>query len=377
MPGNLPKRKLLVVSDTALHKRGNSIYGFGAVVRELKELSPLFDEIVWLGCIEKEQLYADTLIGDLKIKCVLMPSVRNRYLNALWVLFAYPVFIADILRHLATATHVHTRAPSHPALISILYSFFDSNRIYWHKYAGDWGITNAPITYRLQKFLLKRLKQKNIRITINGKQNDQSANIFVFENPSVYGHELTDSSPVRNFDHELRLLFVGNLTEAKGILKVLSALNTNDISPRFSELIIIGDGALMPVVQASANASDRIKVLGYLDRKGLKEYYKSCHFLLLPSRSEGFPKVVAEAAAQGCIPIVSDISNISVYVHDNSNGFLIKDTSVEGIIAALNSIAGMDGETLRRISASAISMSAQFTYERFAQRIKEEIFPIQ
>ena len=377
MSAHLPKRKLLVVSDTALYKRGNSVYGFGPVVRELKELSMLFDEIVWLGCIEQEQLYADTPVDDPKIKCVLMPSVRNNQFNALHVLFAYPIFLINIFRYLITATHVHTRGPSHPALISILYSFFDNKRIYWHKYAGEWTITNAPYTYRLQRSLLKKLRRKNVRITINGKENNRSANILVFENPAIYKHELNGKKFEKIFHGKLNILFVGNLTEAKGILKILEAFAVNSISDRFGELIIAGDGELMPVVKAAANASDRIKVLGYLDRSVLQEYYKSCHLLLLPSRSEGFPKVIAEAAAHGCIPIVSDISNISVYVHDNSNGFLMRDTSSEGIAAMLNNIAGRDGETLSQISNIAISMAGLFTYERFAQRIKEEIFPIQ
>jgi glycosyltransferase involved in cell wall biosynthesis len=372
LPANLPKRKLLVVSDTALHKRGNSIYGFGPVLRELKELSILFDEIVWLGCNEQKQLYADTLVDDPKIKCVLMPSVRNKQFNALHVLFAYPLFLINILKHILTATHVHSRGPSHPAFISILYSFFDSKRIYWHKYAGDWVTANAPFTYKLQRALLKKLHRKNVRVTINGDALPGDQNIISFENPALYESELSDTNPGKNFNGKLSVLFVGNLTEAKGISNLLSAFTNNNISDRFLELIVVGDGELMSTVKSAS--SGKVKLTGYLNRKALQQYYQQCHLLVLPSRSEGFPKVVAEAAAYGCIPVVSDISNISQYIHHNQNGFLIQDVSVSGIFHSLNNIAATDPDTLKEISEKAKLLGGLFTYERFIERVKKEIF---
>jgi glycosyltransferase involved in cell wall biosynthesis len=372
LPANLPKRKLLVVSDTALHKRGNSIYGFGPVVRELKELCVLFDEIVWLGCNEKEQLYADTLVDDPKIKCVLMPSVRNKQFNALHVLFAYPVFLINIFRYLLTATHVHSRGPSHPAFISILYSFFDSKRIYWHKYAGDWVTANAPFTYKSQRSLLKKIRRKNVRVTINGDALPGDQNIISFENPALYESELSDTNPCKNFNDKLSVLFVGNLTEAKGISNLLSAFTNSNISNRFLELIVVGDGELMPAIRSIS--SRKVKLTGYLNREALQQYYQQCHLLVLPSRSEGFPKVVAEAAAYGCIPVVSDISNISKYIHHNQNGFLMQDISMSGIVYTLNSIAVIDPNTLNEISEKAKLLVALFTYERFIERVKKEIF---
>ena len=52
--------------------------------------------------------------------------------------------------------------------------------------------------------------------------------------------------------------------------------------------------------------------------------YSKCDFIILPSKSEGFPKVIGEAMNYGCIPIVSDVSCISQYIQNGVNGFLIK-----------------------------------------------------
>ncbi|RYE26060.1 MAG: glycosyltransferase [Sphingobacteriales bacterium] len=371
MPASISKRKLLVVSDTLLYQRGNKLYGFAPVVRELQELAADFDEIVWLGCEEKEQLYADTAITNRKIKCVLMPAVNHKQFNYFFAALAYPIFLLNIFKHSLTATHVHTRGPAHPALLSILDSFVDNKRQYWHKYAGDWNRPDAPATYRLQRSLLKKLaKKENVHITVNSA-GERSGNIMPFENPTVYEHEL-GAFAGKDFSGDLTILFVGNLTDAKGINELLAAFNSNKLNGRIAQLIIAGGGPLMQNI--AFQASEKIKVMGYLNRSQLQYYYKHCHLLVLPSKSEGFPKVVAEAAAHGCIPVVSNISNISQYVHSDVNGFLMNNISVDGIIDSVNAITTMGADTLSSISRQAREMAKLFTYERFIDRIRKEVF---
>ena len=58
--------------------------------------------------------------------------------------------------------------------------------------------------------------------------------------------------------------------------------------------------------------------------KVVVEKMKESHFLLLPTvASEGFPKVIAEAWSNSCLPIVSDVSCIAQYVKDAENGYLV------------------------------------------------------
>lgn len=370
MPADIPKNKLLVVSDTSLYRKGGKVYAFGPVARELQELAVVFDEIIWLGCKEHTQLYADTLVTHPNIRCVQMPSVKHKYFNAFFALLAYPVFLFNIFKYSLSATHIHTRGPSHPALLSVLYSFMDSKRAYWHKYAGEWNRPGIPATYRLQRILLNKLRTKiNIKITVNASIAE--GNIIPFENPALYEDELNEYVE-KDYSRELSLLFVGNLTEAKGINNLLSAFQSNSLSNRYIKLIVAGDGDLMGQIKSGVHTG--IEVVGYQTREQLKLYYKQCHFLLLPSRSEGFPKVIAEAAAYGCIPVVSDISNISSYIYNGVNGFLMKDISPKGITEKLNSIAVMENDILKQISKKALAIANLFTYERFAKRIQEEVF---
>ena len=52
-------------------------------------------------------------------------------------------------------------------------------------------------------------------------------------------------------------------------------------------------------------SSPKILMLGALNREEIFQIYKESHAIILLSKSEGFPKVIMEAGAFGCVPIVS------------------------------------------------------------------------
>jgi glycosyltransferase involved in cell wall biosynthesis len=90
----------------------------------------------------------------------------------------------------------------------------------------------------------------------------------------------------------------------------------------------------------------------------------------LPSDNEGFPKVIAEAANYGCVPIVSNVSSIPHYINE-SNGFLwdIKKGEFREFVESIN----LSPENLHDKAKEAFEMSKLFTYERYARRILELI----
>ncbi|RYD59440.1 MAG: glycosyltransferase family 1 protein [Sphingobacteriales bacterium] len=366
-----------MISDTAVCRQGNETLAFEPVVRELSALKGNFSEIIWLGCKVHEDATALKAVDSKKIRVIVMPSVSHKSLNALRVLLAYPAFVFYILRYLPSATHVHTRAPSHPALLGILLSFLDRKRIYWHKYAGDWVSPDAPYTYRLQRQWLNALRFKNIRVTVNGSWKNAPAHVFAFENPCITEAERKYASLAassKDFSSSLSLLFVGNINANKGITNLLTAIREHRLDSRFTDLYIVGSGPLLGEVKRNVIEIDsiRIHIAGHISRQLIDQYYKKCHLLMLPSQSEGFPKVIAEAAAYGCIPVVTDISAISQYITDGSNGFLLRDNRPDTIAQKLSSIAL--NKELSAVSKNAILFTEKFTYEHFTERIQTEIY---
>ncbi len=108
--------------------------------------------------------------------------------------------------------------------------------------------------------------------------------------------------PVKK-EHEIQLLYVGGLVEAKGLDQLL--LDLKEISELDIGLWMIGSGPLEGKLRGLA--SDSVKFLGRRPRRSLVPYFKGADALILPSRSEGFPTVVLEAAALGTPVILSDI----------------------------------------------------------------------
>ena len=110
-----------------MYKNNLDYYCFEPVYREIFALSDKFDEIIWMGC--KTNVYQNSLIKPnvSKLKIIQLPSVTryNGILNKLINIGNYFSYFYNIIKYASKATHIHTRGPSHPALIGIIYSLFD------------------------------------------------------------------------------------------------------------------------------------------------------------------------------------------------------------------------------------------------------------
>ena len=115
---------------------------------------------------------------------------------------------------------------------------------------------------------------------------------------------------------------------------------------------------------------------GFLKKDDIVAIYTKCEFIVLPSRSEGFPKVIGEAMNFGCIPIVSDVSCISQYIQNSVNGFLTKPITSKEIIKNIQLAIKLNGNEKEKIKKYNYELAEKFTYEYYNHRIKNEIFEI-
>ena len=98
-----------------------------------------------------------------------------------------------------------------------------------------------------------------------------------------------------------------------------------------------------------------------------------CHIIVLPSKAEGFPKVIAEAANYGCVPVVSDISALGQYICEGINGFLIPPKRLyEGKLIE-DLVAILKRKDLDKVAQASYEMADDFTFEKYIFRIKKEI----
>ncbi len=372
------RRRLLIVSDTSMFQKAGQTFALGPVVREINALLPLFEHITWIGFNQPEYIDDPSFaeVDTSKIRLILLPKCGGDHLvDKLVVLMRTPWMLLQIWLEMLRHEVVYTRAPSAPAFIATLLSFFFPKKIFWHKYAGNWIQHPAPRFFAFQRSLLK--KASNSKVTINGQWPDQPAHCLSFENPCLDQLEFEQGEQVLNqkdFESPLEFCFVGRLEAAKGVQWILETFKTLPSTTNIAALHLVGDGPMRSECETLAATSKiPIHVYGFLGHEAVRKIMIRSHILLLPSAAEGFPKVVAEAANLGCIPMVSDVSCISQYIRHGENGFLLDPILLpQGQLSTLISNLP-EPTTLKKMATRAHSICSFFTYEHFVERVKREI----
>ena len=125
-----------------------------------------------------------------------------------------------------------------------------------------------------------------------------------------------------------RLIYIGAIDERKNILLLLQTLYSLVQNGKFYYLEILGDFL----------AEDyKNEILGYVKNKGLSKYIKfhgwvsqatvvevltSADILVVCSKQETLPMVIAEAMAAGKVVVSSDVGGVSEMITDGIDGFL-------------------------------------------------------
>lgn len=138
-------------------------------------------------------------------------------------------------------------------------------------------------------------------------------------------------------DNKTRFIFSSRLTESKGIYKILAAVKKiTDLGYKNFLVDIYGAGEVTTIIHKIAALSLRefIHYQGCLDKQEMCQKFAEYDALLFPTRSnEAFGFVVTEAAATGCLPIMThSIGAAEWFLHDND---CIKISPTEDELAAV------------------------------------------
>ncbi len=148
-----------------------------------------------------------------------------------------------------------------------------------------------------------------------------------------------------------RLLFVGRLSEEKGLHFLFSALAQLKAKGKCYGLDLVGTGPLEPELRATVAAlglEGQVKFHGYIAYgEALLQLYQKARALLVPSLSgEGFPQVINEALAVGVPVIASQVGGIPAFLTHGKTGLLVPPGSVGALVNALEQV--IDHPELRR-----------------------------
>lgn len=373
----MKKRKLVIISHTA-HQitPDNAIVGWGPTVAEINYISSFWDEVVHIACIE-EYSENPSLISyqNRNITFTPIPSFGgNSVIEKLSVFYLAPIIIYRTLVSLKKATHVQIRVPMGIGIYVLpLFLFIPRNFILWVKYANNWGHLSNSMGYRFQRWLLAR-NFLNCKVTINGFWPDQPKHCLSFENPCISQIQFEKGKIIqKSFDGKLRVVFAGRIDEAKGIDLLIEALKEIPQN-RFEEWIFIGEGPLKKVlIQVCSDFGVTAKFPGFLSQVEVHKFLELSDILVLPSKSEGFPKIVAEAWNYKLITLVSPVGSLPHYLENEKNGFMMEKVSKDSLLKAFKDLLNHSTAELKEISEKGHSMACRFTFDYYQQHLQKEV----
>lgn len=139
------------------------------------------------------------------------------------------------------------------------------------------------------------------------------------------------------------LLFVGRLSEKKGLRYLVEAMPMILAKKPSSKLLIIGEGELKEDLQSRIERlglENSISLLGGKSHKELPEYYATADLFISPSivtsegDREGSPLTITEAMASECPVLTTNIETLKTLVDDGETGLMVDQRDPESLAEA-------------------------------------------
>ena len=377
----MKNKKLVIISHTEHYideGEGGKVKGWGATINEINFLADYWEEIAHVACLHTTPVPKSALpYNKTNIKFVPIPPFGGKNSkDKLLIFFKVPIILSRVYKSIRQATEVQLRLPTSIGLFLLPFFtiMFSRKFTLWVKYAGNWNQLNAPYSYRIQKFWLQH-NFARCKVTINGFWDNQAPNCYSFENPCLSNDEIIKGGTIvknKLFNAPFTLCFVGRLDNLKGVNHIVEALR-NSSQNLIKEIHFVGDSDKLEDYKSELDfMKDKIVFHGFLDKNGVHEILVKSHFILLPSASEGFPKVVAEAACYGTIPIVSNVGSIPHYIKE-SNGFIWDINGLTPFDKVLNSAIEKKEEELNEIAQKIVDLAKKFTFDNYIKKLNELI----
>lgn len=367
--------KFLIISH-AIHKvKSRKVYSYAPYVREMN---------LWLKYVDEVTIIAPKTETDLNkieinykhdnLELKVIPNIQFTNLkHVITSIFRLPILFISILNACRKADHIHLRCPGNIGLIGCFAQLFFPKKIKTAKYAGNWDPkAKQPKSYRLQKWILSNTNlTKNIQVLVYGDWKNQTRNIKSFFT-ATYRNSEKEQIIERDYSSILNFVFVGSLVSGKRPLLAIKIVEALSKRGRPVRLDLFGDGVLKEELKSYVIKYDLQKIItlhGNQTKEVVQGKLKASHFSILPSKSEGWPKAIAEAMFYGVIPVVTKISCVP-YMLDKGNRGILIEPELNKAIAIIEKVIDKKG-SLKKMGEKALLWSQGYTLDTFEEEIKK------
>jgi len=195
-----------------------------------------------------------------------------------------------------------------------------------------------------------------------------------FENTELENYKKTLTRPENKI-----ILFVGRLTEVKGVEYLLRAIP--HIKDQNIHLVVAGDGALFDKLNGLVNSleiTDKVTFLGAINPKQLAKCYGIADVFVLPSIitdngiTEGTGLVILEAMYFGIPVVASSVGGIPETIKNEFNGLLVKPKDPPEIALAITRILS-DAELEKMLVKNSQKTIEEFMPSTVAEKYFKEM----
>lgn len=368
--------KFLIVTHVPHFAKQKQYFAYAPYVREMNIWLKQLEQCIIVAPIKNKNptaidvVYEHSNILFHKIPEVALTSLRNIFKTVM----ALPMLIWTIAKAIQKADHIHLRCPGNIGLLACIVQIAFPSKIKTAKYAGNWDPkSKQPWSYRLQKWILSNtFLTRNMQVLVYGDWENQTKNIKSFFTASYSEKEKVEISKTINREDKIKILFVGSLVSGKNPMYVVQLLKQVRLTNKNVILAIYGEGVLRETLEKYIevnNLKPYVNLHGNQNAEVLKEAYQQSHFVILPSKSEGWPKAVAEAMFWGAVPLATPVSCVSDML-DNGNRGVLLQMNLEKDAAKINELINNNTDFEKK-SKAAINWSQNYTLELFETEIQK------
>lgn len=370
--------RLLVISSAPIVQKDNQNHLYAPYEKEMQLWAKHSDSIQFCCPIWKQdrKLLIAPITFEMETVIELQEFDITSFSNKLKSLPLAFVALVKIFRAIKQADHIHLRCPGNIALLACFVQILFPNKRKTAKYAGNWDPkSQQPWSYRLQKWILSNtFLTRNMQVLVYGEWPNQTKNIKPFFTATYSEEEigrLGDEEMGRQGD-DVKFLFVGTLSPGKQPLYAIQLVEEFHKKGKKVALELYGEGVLRKELElyiAQNNLESIVTLKGNQTKETVLKGYQNSHFLILPSKSEGWPKVVAEAMFWGCVPIASPVSCVSYMMGNGNRGIVLQEVLNQDVSQIITIIK--DQDLYQKMAFEGQTWSRQFTTDKFEAEIKK------
>ena len=175
---------------------------------------------------------------------------------------------------------------------------------------------------------------------------------------------------IRHREDPKRILFLGNLSERKGVSDLLRALAAPGLDYNLA-VNLAGGGDIDHYSEMAENLgiSHFVRFEGWVDQEKAAELISAADVLVLPSYDEGLPLVILEALANSVAVVCTPVGEIETVLTDGVNAQFVTPGDENSIASALHKTLSDDSFRHRLESNGHAIYEAKFSIARFFDTI--------